>query len=191
MRLLLVRHGETVWNAERRLQGNRDVPLSTAGRAQAAALAPTVAAHRPSCVVTSPLARTRETAELLGHPGDRRDARWQEADLGDWTGQLSDALRAGGGDYDAWRAGLLTPPGGEPFAALTARVAAALADLCREPAGDAVLVVTHGGPIRAAVQHLLGLEPARVVPVGPASLTLIDIGAAGARLRGYNIARAA
>ncbi len=186
MRLLLVRHGETAWNAERRLQGNRDVPLSATGRAQATALAPAVAAHRPSRVVVSPLARTRETAELLGHPGDRRDARWQEADLGDWTGQLSDALRAAGGDYDAWRAGLLTPPGGEPFAALTARVAAALADLCREPTGEAVLVVTHGGPIRAAVQHLLGLAPARIVPVGPASLTLIDIGATGARLRGYN-----
>jgi glucosyl-3-phosphoglycerate phosphatase len=187
MRLLLVRHGETVWNAGRRLQGNRDIPLSAAGRAQASALAPVVAAHRPAHVVTSPLARTRETAELLGYRGERVDARWEEADLGDWSGQHIEALQERGEDYAAWRAGRLTPPGGEPFAALTARVAAGLADLCVAPGTGVVLVVTHGGPIRAAVRHLVGLEPARIVPVGPASLTVLDLGADGARLHGYNL----
>ncbi|MHA6627529.1 histidine phosphatase family protein [Pseudonocardia sichuanensis] len=187
MRLLLVRHGETVWNAERRLQGDRDIPLSATGRAQASALAPVVAAHAPACVVTSPLARTRETAELLGFPGERHDARWQEADLGDWTGLRTAVLRERGGAYAAWRAGRFTPPGGEPFAALTERVAAGVADLRADPGGGVVLVVTHGGPIRAVLRHLLGLEPARIVPVGPASLTVLDLGVDGARLHGYNI----
>jgi glucosyl-3-phosphoglycerate phosphatase len=88
-------------------------------------------------------------------------------------------------------AGRFTPPGAEPFAALTEWVAAGVADLRADPGAGVVLVVTHGGPIRAVVRHLLGLEPARIVPVGPASLTVLDLDPGGARLRGYNIRPAA
>ena len=94
MRLLLVRHGETAWNAEHRLQGDHDVPLSDTGRAQARGPAPLGAAHAPAHVVVSPLARARDTAELLGHPGGLCDPRWQEAHLGEWTGRRRDELSA-------------------------------------------------------------------------------------------------
>ncbi|MEQ3553588.1 histidine phosphatase family protein [Pseudonocardia nematodicida] len=182
MRLLLVRHGETAANAARRLQGDSDVPLSGAGRAGARDLGPLVASYRPEHVVVSPLDRTRETARLLGVSPDRVDPRWQEADLGQWTDRFVDDLPAA--EYAAWRAGELTPPGGESFAGMTARVTGALADL---PGDGVVLVVTHGGPIRAVLDHLLGLRPSRLVPVGPASLTVLDHDGGGTRLRAYNL----
>lgn len=183
MRLLLVRHGETAWNAEHRLQGDHDVPLSDVGRAQARALGPLVASHAPERVVVSPLSRARETAELLGHPATACDPRWQEAHLGGWTGRQASELPESA--YTDWRAGRHTPPGGESFAELTARVVAAVDALDRS--AGTTLVVTHGGPIRALCHHLLGLHPALVVPVAPASLTALDLGDAGPRLRSYNL----
>jgi broad specificity phosphatase PhoE len=187
VRLLLVRHGETAWNAEHRLQGDHDVPLSDTGRAQARALGPLVSTHSPSVVVASPLARARETAELLGHPPASCDPRWQEAHLGEWTGRQ--AVELPGTAYADWRAGRHTPPGGESFAELTARVVEAVEAL--DPAAGTTLVVTHGGPIRALCHHLLGLHPALVVPVGPASLTALELGGSGPRLRMYNVTPAA
>ncbi|WP_300008875.1 histidine phosphatase family protein [Pseudonocardia sp.] len=183
MRLLLVRHGETAWNAAHRLQGDHDVPLSEAGRAQARALDPLVAAHVPVRVVTSPLARARETAELLGYPEVTGDRRWQEAHLGDWTGRPASELPVPA--YPDWRAGRYTPPGGESFAELTARVVEAVAGLDRT--AGTTLVVTHGGPIRALCHHLLGLHPTLVVPVAPASLTVLELDGTDARLRMYNV----
>ncbi len=189
LRLLLVRHGETTWNAGRRLQGDTDVPLSETGRRQASALAATVAAHRPGMLVCSPLSRTRETAARLGHPPAPADLdpRWAEAHLGDWSGRLAADLRAEGPDYDRWRAGRHRPPSGESLDDLAARVLPALADL-RTRTGDrgTALVVTHGGPIRAVLRALLSLEPARIVPAAPASLTVLEL-ADTPRLSAYNV----
>ena len=193
--LLLVRHGETDWTRQRLLQGDSDVPLSDAGREQARALASVVARFRPGVVVCSPLSRARETAELLGHTDPLPDERWQEAHLGSWTGRSSVELRAAQpADYTGWRSGRSTPPGGESFDALVDRVTAALdAALGAAPGPDGtVLVVTHGGPVRAACQVLVGLGPAAVVPVAPASLTVFDVdgrdrGRWAARLRAYNL----
>lgn len=183
--LLLVRHGETAWNAERRLQGRRDVPLSGIGRAQIRALAPKVAAGAPTAVVASPLLRSQETATLLGHDEVVIDERWQEADLGAWTGRTREALIAvGDGDYAAWRAGRYTPPGSEPLPEMRERVAEALDDLRSH---ERVLVVTHGGPIRAACTLLVGLPPAHLVPVLPGSLTVFDLSGTSPRLRAYNV----
>ncbi len=112
-------------------------------------------------------------------------ARWQEADLGEWTGRSRDDLIAvGDGAYAAWRAGTLSPPGSEPLSALRQRVASALASLA---AHDVVLVVTHGGPIRAACRQLVDLHPSHLVPVQPGSLTAIDLDGGQARLRTYNL----
>lgn len=185
-RLLLVRHGETAWNADRRLQGQLDITLSPLGRAQVAGVADTIRRHRPDRVVTSPLSRTTESVAVLGYTADLVDPRWQEADLGDWTGQDSTLLAAAGdGRYTRWRAGVFTPPGAESFEQMSARVGAALADLA--DAGGTTLVVTHGGPIRATCALLVGLEPGHLVPVNPGSLTVIDRPAGGrSALRSYN-----
>src|SRR4051794_2315935 len=143
-RLVLVRHGQSTYNAQRRLQGQANPPLSDAGRAEARALR---AALPPfERVVTSDLARASETAALLGYPDARRDARWREIDLGEWAGRSLD-------DFDerdaAWRGGALNPPGGETWAQFAARVGGAVDALVA--AGATWLVVCHGGAVRAAV----------------------------------------
>jgi len=183
--LLLVRHGETTWNAERRLQGRRDISLSERGRQQIEAIRPLVASVESTAVVVSPLARAMESCDLLGLRPTHVDPRWQEADLGAWTGRTQDELIAvGDGGYAAWRAGMLAPPDSEPLTDLRDRVRAALEDIEGE---DRVLVVTHGGPIRAVCSLLVGLEATRLVPVQPGSLTAFDLSGTAPRLRGYNV----
>ncbi|WP_344755987.1 histidine phosphatase family protein [Leifsonella bigeumensis] len=183
MRLLLVRHGETAWNAGHRLQGSEDIPLSESGRGQGRLLAPLVAAQRPTRCISSPLSRATATAALLGFHDPELDERWQEAHLGDWTGLSSAELgRRGDGAYKSWRAGVFTPPGAETFEALTDRVVSAVEQLL--PNDRTVLVVTHGGPIRALCQAFVGLQANALVPVDPASLTIIDF-TDRARLRAY------
>jgi broad specificity phosphatase PhoE len=190
MRLLLVRHGETAWNAEHRLQGQEDIPLSPEGQRQATGLGALVRTYRPSVVVSSPLRRAAETARLMGFDRPETDERWREASLGTWTGRTADDLRADGSDdYRRWRAGALTPPGAESFTQLADRVTDAVDGLRAGARGapDVVLVITHGGPIRAVCDRFLGLAPEAVVPAEPASLTILDF-ADRARLRTYSLA---
>jgi glucosyl-3-phosphoglycerate phosphatase len=172
-RLLLVRHGETEWNAQRRLQGQRDIALSPRGQEQAADLAAMVRALAPDRVIASDLARALQTSAALGYTPEA-DPRWREADLGAWTGQPIEALRQHQPDaYAAWRGGLFTPAGAEPFDTLRERVVAATEELlgtCKT-----ALVVTHGGPIRAVCAHWLCLPPKRIVPVSPGSLTVLEL----------------
>lgn len=184
--VVLVRHGETAWNAEHRLQGRADLPLSARGRWQVAAITEVVARYAPTGVTVSPLLRARETAKLLGTAVEPEvDERWQEADLGVWEGRTREELVAEGGEYAAWRAGAFVPAGAEPLADLDARVAGALLDLSAR--GGCQLVVTHGGPIRAACSTLVGLPPAALVPVSPGSLTVFDTSGPRPRLRAFNL----
>lgn len=173
-RLIFVRHGETDWNASRRLQGQADVALSSEGLRQVTALRPLVAGLAPEAAVASDLRRTLETSAALGYPAPRHDRRLREADLGAWTARSIDELRGEAGEqYSAWRAGSYTPPGAEGWEALLGRVAAALDELLA--IGGSHLIVTHGGPIRAACMHLLDLHPRHVLPVAPASVTVIEV----------------
>jgi len=181
--LLLVRHGETIWNAERRLQGQVDVPLSERGRRHVRALRRLVARYEPERAVTSDLARARETAALLGFADATADPRWREAHLGLWQGKGIDVLRREDEDrYAAWRAGESTPEAGEPWAELCARITSAV----RELGTGSVLVVTHGGPIRAVCATLLGLALRSLAPVSPASLTIVELDGCP-RLRALNL----
>lgn len=186
MRLLLVRHGQSEWNAGRVLQGQADIPLSDLGRAQALALAPTVAALAPDRAVTSDLARARDTAAHLGHPTARLDPALREIDVGAWQGRSIPALQQeDAAAYSGWRAGTHRPDGGEDWPAFVARVDRAIR---AEAAvgGRTVLVVCHGGVIRAALQALIGLTPRAVLPVAPASLTAVRLDGGTARLELYN-----
>jgi probable phosphoglycerate mutase len=185
MKVLLVRHGETVWNAEGRLQGQADIALSAHGRAQVMQLASWVQGYAPQRVIASDLLRTRETAGQLGFLHPVLSAAWREADLGDWTGRrISELRHHTPDDYRAWRAGTLTPPGAESFAALKARIDQALSTLLQS--GDTTLVVTHGGAIRAVMANLFGLEPRALIPVHPASLSVISFNGTP-RLEAYNL----
>jgi glucosyl-3-phosphoglycerate phosphatase len=168
-RLLLIRHGESTWNAEHRLQGQADPPLSAHGREQAAALRPFLDSL-PARAVSSDLTRAIQTAAVLGLGGAPTDPRWREIDIGDWAGRTLDELDPE--DVAAWQRGELAPPNAETFAELQARVAAAVDEL----RGEDAVVVTHGGCVRAATAHLTGADPRRLAPPANASLTEIEYG---------------
>lgn len=171
MHLVLVRHGETTWNADERLQGRADAPLSELGRAQVLDLAEHLTGFER--VVRSPLRRAADTTELLGYSDVTVDERWNELDLGEWTNcSLADLPRE---QVTDWRAGDYVPPGGEQFGAAVDRIGEAIAELAALPAST--LVITHGGAIRAAVTWVTGLARARLTPVKPASVTVLDVAA--------------
>ena len=176
-RILLVRHGESTWNADRLLQGQADPPLSERGRQEAAALAPRLAAVPAGRAICSDLSRARETAALLGHPDAAPDSRWREIDVGEWSGRpLSDFPT---GHETSWRGGPLTPPGGEPWEAMVTRIGAAIDRLVGE--GGPWLVVAHGGVVRAAVVHLTGADARSLAGPANASVTVLT----GRRLLSY------
>ena len=174
MRLILVRHGRLTWNAEGRLQGIADPPLSPEGAWQAQRLRPLVDALAADTVVTSDLARARDTAEILAGAGVARDARWREVDLGAWTGLLVPELNpADAAALARWRRGGASPPGGETWEAARARVRAAVGGL-RDAGAHRALVVSHGATIRAACAALGGATLTNLAGVPNASLTIIE-----------------
>jgi glucosyl-3-phosphoglycerate phosphatase len=184
MRLLLVRHGQSEWNAARRLQGQADIALSDLGRDQVRRLAPVIAAIGPDRAITSDLARAAETAAILG--GAVHNPALREVNVGDWTGaEIATLLAEQPANYHGWRAGTYASPGGELWADFRARVAAVIAAEAATPCAN-LLVVCHGGVIRALIEHLLGLPPRQIIPVGPATLTAIRLTDTGPRLELFN-----
>ncbi len=187
MRLLLVRHGQSEWNAGRVLQGQADVPLSDLGRAQAAVLSPTVAALLPDRAVTSDLLRASATAMILGHADARLDPALREIDVGVWQGRAIPELVAEDPvAYAGWRAGTHRPDGGEDWATFAARVQQAILWEVTSAGAKTLLVVCHGGVIRAVLDVFLGLRPRHVLPVAPASLTVLRLNGDMAKLELYN-----
>ncbi len=187
MRLLLVRHGQSEWNAGRVLQGQADVPLSALGRDQAAALAPTVAALAPERAVTSDLLRATATAAILGHADARPEPTLREIDVGVWQGRAIPDLQAeDAAAYAGWRAGTHRPEGGEDWATFAARVQRAIRSEAASGGARTLLAVCHGGVIRAALDAFLGLRPKHVLPVAPASLTVLRLNGDVAKLELYN-----
>jgi probable phosphoglycerate mutase len=189
-----VRHGETTWNVEHRLQGHDDAPLSPRGIKQVQRFAMFARSIAPSRVVSSDLGRTRQTAALLGYRDAPCDPRLREIDMGDWTGRVKEELEAERPDeYLAWRAGTFTPSNGEPWSTFCGRIVEALRECLRRCEGD-TLAIVHGGVVRAACDAFLGLPPSRVVPVTPGTATILSFTSAealSARLEAYNIAAVA
>jgi probable phosphoglycerate mutase len=154
--LYFIRHGETDWNAEARLQGQRDVPLNDFGRVQAeevgAKLRGLVLHYEDLDYVASPLSRTRETMALIReaiglHPtAYRTDERLRELTFGDWEGLTWKEVRArdpkGAQAREKGKWGFV-PPGGESYAMLAERVVPFLESLTRD-----TVVVSHGGVAR-------------------------------------------
>jgi probable phosphoglycerate mutase len=171
-RIVLVRHGQSTWNAAGRLQGQADPPLSRLGRREAVALRPVLGGFPAGRVLSSDLRRTRETAAALGHPDAAPYPIWREIGVGEWAGRPLADLPAG--PEPSWRGGDLVPPGGERWDELAARVADALEALMDE--GGDWLVVTHGGVIRAAVSFVTGADARRMAGPGNASVTVVTPG---------------
>ena len=180
-RLVLVRHGQSTWNADGLLQGQADPPLSELGRAEAAALAPVLRGFPPDRVIASDLLRARETAALAGYPSPRLDSRWREVGVGEWQGRPLSELPPG--SEPSWRGGPLVPPGGEAWEAMAERVAAAVYEL--RASGGSWLVVCHGGSVRAAVAALTGADARRIAGPANASVTVLSFDDAPSQLLAF------
>ncbi len=153
VRILVVRHGQSEWNAQGRWQGQADPPLSPLGVEQARAAASSVGAV--DAVVASDLERARHTAQIIadeiGVGPVLVDGDLRERHAGAWQGLTRDEIER---DYPGWLAEGRWPPGWEPEEDFCARALAAL-ERIREHVGDGeVLVVAHGGVIYTIERHL-------------------------------------
>ena len=173
--LILIRHGETEWNSEGRLQGHEDVPLNRLGLAQAEALGTRMAGERFHALYSSDLSRALATAQRIaaatGHEV-KRDRRLRERHLGALQGVHRDTAdrempevyvlyKASDPDY--------VIPGGESTRQFSSRVLACIDDLMRRHTGETVVVVAHGGVLDQVYRHVKGLPIA-----GPRAFTLLN-----------------
>ncbi len=162
LHLILMRHGETDWNAQARLQGHRDIALNEAGIRQATAAAPSVAALAPQLIVASDLSRARATAapvaDLTGLPVEV-DPRLRETSMGLWEGLTREDVVAGWpGEWDRWRTTSAhnSPPGGESRWQVARRAAEVVAEVDARQV-ERALLVAHGGLIVGLTGLLLNL----------------------------------
>lgn len=182
--LIVVRHGRTEANRDRRLLGRLDPDLDDLGRRQAAGLARRIGPV--DRVVSSPLLRTRTTAQAWGQPVDI-DERWIEVDYGELDGVP--LAEVGPDVWRSWRADTeWAPAGGESIAALGRRVRDACEELRAECIERDVVVVTHVSPVKASVAWALDVEDhiAWRMFVAPGAITRIAVSESSVSLRGFN-----
>jgi broad specificity phosphatase PhoE len=172
--LLLARHGQSDWNDEHRWQGHADRPLTEEGRAQAIALAERLAHIDLAAVYSSDLRRARETAAAVAaRQGLRVETTpdLREVDVGSWSGLTrEEAQERFPQAYQRWLDGGTGWEDGESYVAMSRRVLAAVRRIAAAHDGDRVLVVSHGGPLRAIHAAALGLDVEayrRIRPVEP------------------------
>lgn len=189
-RIVVLRHGRTDWNAHRRYQGQEDPPLDEVGTAQAVEVAPLMAAMRPDLLVTSDLARARQTAEriaaLTGGPL-RQDIRLRERHLGHWQGLTRDEVAARYPDEFAdWLAGRdVTRRGGESRKEVAARALELVDEL---PEVAVTMLVSHGATAMCLSAALLGLPqtPSILAPLANCHWTELRDAGTGWTLRAHN-----
>lgn len=189
-KLLLIRHGETAWNASGRIQGQLDVPLSSTGMWQAGRLAQRLSVEQIDAVVASDLARAWLTAQPLG--AGRRlelvaDPRLRERHFGVFEGHTLEEIAANWpAELEAWRARdpAWAIPEGESGAAFIARVLEALHDVVRAHADATVAVVAHGGVLDVAYRHAKGMtwDAPREHPMANAAINRVSASAEPLRM---------
>jgi broad specificity phosphatase PhoE len=160
--ILLARHGESDWNRSGRWQGFADRPLTGLGRKQASELAERLANTELDAVYSSDLRRARETAEIVARTKGLAvevTADLREVDVGSWSGLTRAQAEARFPDhYARWLRGSEGWDDGESYEQMSARVVRAVRRIARDREGQRVLVVAHGGSIRAIHASALGLD---------------------------------
>lgn len=162
--LLLIRHGETAWNAEHRIQGQLDIPLSPQGMLQAAQLADCLAEEPISAIYSSELSRAWLTAAPLGARLGLEviaESRLRERSFGIFEGLTLDEIAERHPDeFREWRARHLAwrPRGGESGQQLIDRVLGAISDLTATHAGQSIVLVSHGGVLDVVYRAARDLE---------------------------------
>lgn len=164
--LILLRHGQTDYNATGRMQGHLDSQLTPDGVAQAARVAPEIARLKPQRIISSDLSRAADTAEVVaaacGVPVEV-DPRLRETHLGQWQGRTVTDIEAGWpGAIATWRSDpSWAPPGGESRIEVVRRCTPVVEELddalAEESEASTVVLVAHGGMIAGVVCGLLGM----------------------------------
>ncbi len=163
LQVYLVRHGETVWNAARRIQGQSDSPLTDKGEQQAHQVGERAKSLGITHVIASDLGRTRRTAEIIADACGctvTLDARLRELNMGCLEQRPLDGLTA---EEESWRKALVDGteggriPGGESMEEMATRMHAALNACLDLPAGSRPLLVSHGMALGCLVSTILGL----------------------------------
>jgi broad specificity phosphatase PhoE len=170
----LARHGQSDWNAAGRWQGHADRPLTALGLRQAAELAEELAGVALDAVYSSDLRRARETAEAVAAPRGQTVivlTQLREVDVGSWSGLTrAEAKERFPQAFRRWADGGQGWDDGETYEHMAERVVEAVRDLAEGHGGGTLLVVSHGGPIRALHAVALGLDVTqhrRLAPVEP------------------------
>jgi probable phosphoglycerate mutase len=188
-RLVLWRHGQTIWNAENRFQGHTDIALNDTGRAQAQRAARLLAALKPDKLFASDLSRAASTAEALarltGLPVSL-DKDLRERGGGSWEGLNGKEINE---RYPAERV-TWDPPDGEPRSVVADRVSGALRRIADELGdGELAVVVSHGAAIRMGLERFLGLDSEHAGILGPltnCAWSILGSGRRGWRLLEHN-----
>jgi alpha-ribazole phosphatase len=183
IRLLLVRHGLTDWNAVQRFQGQCDIPLNVEGLRQAAALGERLAGEPLQAILASDLQRAQATAEAIAAHHSCPlvvEGRLREISFGDWEGlTYTEISICDPTQLAAWEVNILenAPPGGETLNQLAGRVQAVLDELLLAHEGETLLLVAHGGPLQVLLCLALGLPPEKYwqFHLSPGSLSEIAV----------------
>jgi broad specificity phosphatase PhoE len=172
--ILLARHGQTDWNAAKRWQGHADRPLNERGREQARALAERLDETPLAAVYSSDLRRARDTAQVVAAAQGlevRTMRELREVDVGSWSGlSRAEAEQRYPEGFQRWHDGLPGWDDGETYEAMSERVVGAIYRIAADHPDRPVLVVAHGGPIRAIHAAALGFDVhtyRRMRPVEP------------------------
>lgn len=163
-KIILVRHGETIWNQELRYQGHRDIPLSENGREQAKKLSDRLAGEKIDAFYASDLSRALETAHIVARPHCLEVLpvpELRETNFGQWEGlTYNDIITAYDEEMKSWRENPLVNriPGGETLKEVADRCMIGINRIISAHQGQTVLVAVHGGTIRVVVSSVLGLD---------------------------------
>jgi broad specificity phosphatase PhoE len=181
--LLFIRHGQSTWNAEHRLPGQvPGISLDDTGRQQAARLADALSVFPISAIITSPLERARETAEILAqtfHLPVFFEPALMDIDVGEWAGKNYNELRKSDETWKAFvRDPTVAPPGVESFLQVQERAVTAVERWrAREGSGAYPAFVAHADVVKLLVAHYTGLDPARAGSffIDNASVSIVEL----------------
>lgn len=190
-RLILLRHGQTDWNAQHRFQGQEDVPLNDLGRRQAEMARGALEGIQLDAVYASPLSRALETASIA-RPGVEihTDPRLMEINVGSWAGMTWDDVKATMPDYEAKYANgvdFRRSPEGETLADVEARGVPAVLGIAQAHGGQTVLIVAHGLLLNRVIHSILGLHGRVLGGMGNAHFSELGHAHGAWRLLAHNV----
>lgn len=164
--LILVRHGETLWNREKRWQGQGDSNLTAAGLSQARHVAERLSLEKVETLYSSDSGRAFQTASIIGQRlglGVIKEPALRECDVGSWEGLNTPEIEERfPQDYAAWLNDRTLPRGGgESFEQLTRRGTGVIKNIFEANPGRTVVAVSHGGTIQSVAAQVLGIPPAQ------------------------------